>query len=48
MDSGAYRKEAIDKGVYLKGAERKKPQGWLNKAKTWLHDTLFGSSKRKK
>lgn len=48
MTSGAYRKDATDKGVYLKGAERKKPEGWLNKAKTWLYDKLFGSSKRKK
>lgn len=48
MDSGAYKSGAVDKGVYLKGAERKKPQGWFNKAKTWLYDKLFGSSKRKK
>jgi len=48
MDSGAYKSGAVDKGVYLKGAERKKPEGWLNKAKTWLYDKLFGSSKRKK
>jgi hypothetical protein len=48
MSTGAYRSDAVDKGVYLKGAERKKPEGLLNKAKTWIYDKLFGSSKRKK
>ncbi|MBM3669680.1 MAG: hypothetical protein FJW97_06665 [Actinobacteria bacterium] len=48
VDSGSYKSEAVDKGVYLKGAERKQPQGFFNKAKTWLYDKLFGSSKRKR
>ncbi|MFM8514654.1 MAG: hypothetical protein ACKOBJ_00135 [Actinomycetota bacterium] len=48
VESGAYRTDAVDKGVYLKGAQKKQPQGMLNKAKTWIYNKLFGSSKRTK
>lgn len=47
VESGAHRAQAIERGVKFKGAERQKPRGVVNKAKTWLYNKLFQDGSRK-